>query len=295
MENTIRCIVVSALGNNSFSFEEIKGGGVMNIVYKISFNDTTYILRMMQGEEYLAVYQKEQWCSDAAINAGIKTPKYITAGEMDGYAFSFQENVEGVQGIKVPHETQRIWFALGEYAEKYNQIQAPIFKIDYRDTVEKLLSSDLVTKLSLFSKARIGHIEKRLSSIYSRDFEPRLCHGNLHPSNVIVQPSGAMCLIDWGAASGNYVPCAELVELFTWNTGKENIRYFCDGYGITMQNLHDMMYDIQTLVLLRLLRVLRSKIERGGAAKASEFVLSTTKSINEIINFEGEILFLKNV
>ncbi len=131
--------------------------------------------------------------------------------------------------------------------------------------------------------------------LVSRDFEPRLCHGNLHPSNVIVQPSGAMCLIDWGTASGNYVPYSELVELFAWNTGKDNIRCFCEGYGINGEDLHSMMYDIQTLVLLRLLKVLRSKIERAEDAKASEFVLSTTKNINEIVNFEGEILFLKNV
>ena len=146
-----------------------------------------------------------------------------------------------------------------------------------------------------FGKQNGYQIKKRLSSVYARDFKPMLCHGNLHPSNVIVQSSGEIWVIDWGTASGNYVPYAELTDLFTWNTGKENIRCFCDGYGISPEELHDMMYDIQTLVLLRLLTVLLLNIEKVKDSSMSEFATSTIKTINEIEDFEGETLFLKNL
>ena len=92
------------------------------------------------------------------------------------------------------------------------------------------------------------------------EFSPKLCHGNLHPNNVIVDSQGVIHLIDWETATGNKNPQSELAEIYTWKTGKENVALFLEGYGLNQANIEIIMRDIQTLVLLRLTDVIRRKI-----------------------------------
>lgn len=104
-----------------------------------------------------------------------------------------------------------------------------------------------------------------------------------------------MHLIDWGTATGNRTPQSELAEIYTWNTGNENISQFLEGYGITEKEMGNMVRDIQTLVLLRLVSVIRIKIGKGNDWEQDTYIQETAKRLAEIQNFQEDLLFAKNL
>ncbi|MDQ3089797.1 MAG: hypothetical protein M3Q24_01415 [bacterium] len=56
-----------------------------------------------------------------------------------------------------------------------------------------------------------------------------------------------------------------------------------------------MMRDIQTLVLLRLVNVIRRKIDKGGDWEKDTFVKDTQERLASINDYHAEILFTKNL
>jgi len=188
-----------------------------------------------------------------------------------------------------------IWYTLGQYAKIFNQIPAPDLTFNYALFLQALFAQDFFTSRNIFSQEVSSRIQKRLEETIEWKFLPTLCHGNLHPSNVIFGVDGVVHLIDWETATGNQTPQSELAEIYTWNTGKENISHFLDGYGLTEMKVKDMMRDIQTLVLLRLVNVIRRKIDKGGDWEQDTYIQDTAKRFADIQNYEEDILFTKNL
>ena len=138
-------------------------------------------------------------------------------------------------------------------------------------------------------------IQNRLEETIEWEFLPTLCHGNLHPSNVILSVDGVVHLIDWETSTGNRTPQSELAEIYTWNTGKENVAHFLAGYGLKEDAVEAMMRDIQTLVLLRLVDVIRRKVVKGEVWKVDTYIQETAKRLAEIQDYQEDILFTKNL
>jgi len=291
--------IVSKIVRNVFdippsSIEEIKGKGKNNLVLKVHVNGTFYILRVKNSEQELKTYQKEQWVAKAVQGIGIPTPTILKTGTADGYSFSFQEYIEGVQGTDAPLDLSRIWSTLGQYAKSINKIPAPDLKMEYKNVVQDLFENDFFTVRNIFSQELSAKIRERLEETTAWEFSPMLCHGNLHPSNVIIDRNGTIYLIDWETATGNRAPHSELGEIYTWNNGKENIREFTRGYGLSESQTEDMMRDIQTLVLLRLVSVIRRKIDKGGDWNKDDYIQDISLKLSAITDYQQDILFTKN-
>ena len=295
MKEVVDQITKKVFGVLPSSIEEIRGKGVVNLVCKVTVNCVDYILRMQKGGKALKTYQREKWCMDEVSKINIPTPKCIAIGEEVGHSFSFQEFIEGVDGRDLPKEAGRIWLTLGQYAKKFNAIPAPDCKFDLDYVDDKLFGDNFFQSAGVFSSEKLLSIKKRVNEVRSWQYAPTLCHGNLHLSNVVVHPSGAIYLVDWGTSCGHRAPHGELTDLFTWNTGKENIAIFLKGYEYGESELAGAMRDIQTLVLIRLLVSLRWKMEGHSRKDETEFVRSTSKAVNEIADFDSKILFSKNI
>ena len=125
-------------------------------------------------------------------------------------------------------------------------------KVDYKEIIQDLFIDNSFVSKRLFSEELLIQIKNRLEETFKWKFSPVLSHGNLHPSNVILNLNGEIYLIDWGEVSGNRTPQSELAKIYTWKNGKENISYFLEGYGLNERDVKNMMRDIQTLILLRL-------------------------------------------
>jgi thiamine kinase-like enzyme len=264
-------------------------------VFKLNVNGQNKILRLHDSTKQLALYEKEEWCANAASRAGILTPKILATGLQDGWSYSFQEYIESAPADYI--KTEQIWKTLGEYANKIHQIAAPNYEINYKDQLNNYNHFFLSKADYLLTQNIYNEIAKRLKEAEGWIFTPRLCHGNLHPSNVVVDESEDVWLIDWETATGNITPHADLAEIFTWNNGKYNIDLFCEGYGISRAELDSMMRDIQTLVLFRLLQVIQRKINRSLSDEWQQdtFIAETVTLFSSIDNWQQDILFTKNL
>lgn len=295
MNKLIEKIIKQVFKTTPTLVEEIKGKGRNNLAFKVVINNTPVILRLNNNEQVFELYKKERWCAEVVKDAGIPTPKILELGIIDGYAFSIQEFIEGVSGLETPDKLNEIWFTLGKYAGLINKIPASDFQLDYKKIVSGLFANDYFIIKNLFSRELSEKIFNRLKETYFWKFSPTLCHGNLHPSNVIIGSTGVIYIIDWETATGNMTPHSELAEIYTWNTGKENISHFIKGYGLKEDQVKNMIRDIQTLILLRRVHVIVRKISNNNDWKEDKYINETIKTLDEISDYQQNILFMKNL
>ncbi|MFZ2253360.1 MAG: aminoglycoside phosphotransferase family protein [Minisyncoccia bacterium] len=294
MQEMVKNIVERELNTQAISVEEIVGKGKNNLVFKIVTNENTCILRLKHSQKELQTYQKEKWCSELAKKAGIPTPKILKVGMCGEYSFSFQEYIDGVDGNDAEDKT-KIWYTLGQYAKIINSIPAEDLTLDYKLFIQELFDGNFFVTKGIFSQVVSSRIKERLEETIGWKFSPKLCHRNLNPSNVVLSTEGIIHLIDWENATGSCAPLSELGEIYTWNTGKENISQFVAGYGLREKEVMGMMRDIQTLVLLRLLEVIRRKVLKSDEWKVDTYIQETSKMITEIQNYQEDVLFTKNL
>jgi len=208
-------IVERVFGTNPSEIEEIKGKGKNNLTFKLVIDGNPVILRMSNREGTLELYQKEKWSAEVARNNGVSTPKIVDVGVAYDYAFSFQEFIDGVQGTEIPDELDKIWFNLGKSAKLINIIPAPNLRVDYEKAVQDLFEDNYFVKNGIFSEGLSLKIRNRLKETLKWEFTPTLCHGDIHPSNVIVDSKDVVHIVDWETATGNRTPHSELAEIYT--------------------------------------------------------------------------------
>jgi len=294
--------VVKQASNTAFeeypeSIQPILNKGKNNHVFKLNVNGQNKILRLHDSTKQLALYAKEEWCANAASRVGVLTPKILATGLQNGWSYSFQEYIESAPADYI--QTKKIWETLGEYANKIHQIEAPDLEINYKDQLNNYTQFFLSKTDHLFTQDLCDKMLSRLKEAEEWSFAPKLCHGNLHPSSVVVDESAKVWLLDWETATGNITPHADLAEIFTWNNGKQNIDLFCEGYGISRAELDSVMRDIQTLVLFRLLQVVQRKIDKSlncsGDWQKDRFITEMIVLFSSIDDFQQDILFTKNL
>lgn len=295
MEEVVKKVVEQTFNAPPVLIEEIIGKGKNNLVFKVVVNDSPLILRMSNREGTLELYKKEKWCAQVVKNGGISTPQILEVGILDEYAFSFQEFVPGIQGNDAMEELGNTWFTLGQYANVINKISALNLQLDYKKFVQSLFMNDYFVTRNVFSKELSRKIENRLEETYDWNFSPMLCHGNLSPGNTIIDSTGTVHIIDWETATGSRTPYSELAEIYTWNTGKENIGHFLKGYGLREDEVKGMMRDIQTLILLRLVHVIVRKMPKNNDWKQDDKTLATVTNLENMKDFQQDILFTKNL
>lgn len=297
MNSLVEKITEEVLGVLPQSVEPILEKGRNNQVFKIVTNDSVHILRLSihDAAEQLRLYEKEKWCAEVVRKAGVLTPQITHVGVADGHAYSFQEYIAGTDGRET--DRQKVWFALGQMARTIHQILASHIKLDYKEKVQNLFADDFFTQRGVFSADLSEQIKQRLEEVQAWEFAPTLCHGNLSPTNTIVDTEERVWLLDWETATGNKTPLSDLAEIYTWNTGKENIGAFCRGYDLSETAVANMMRDLQTLILLRLVDVIKRKVVRSKQEewKDDVYITEQKKRFALLKDFGADILFTKNL
>jgi len=153
--------------------------------------------------------------SESVHNRGIRFTLATGGTSSKNYAFSFQEFIDGVQGTEIPDELDKIWFNLGKSAKLINIIPAPNLRVDYEKAVQDLFEDNYFVKNGIFSEGLSLKIRNRLKETLKWEFTPTLCHGDIHPSNVIVDSKDVVHIVDWETATGNRTPHSELAEIYT--------------------------------------------------------------------------------
>lgn len=295
MEEIVKKIVEQVFNVSPVSINEIVDKGKNNSVFKIELDDNSVILRMRNSKEELETYKKEKWCAKGAKNLGILTPEILEVGVYENYAFSFQEFIDGTHGTDAEDQKEKIWFTLGQYAKSFNQIPAEEIGLDYQSKIEGLFDNNFFVVEGIFSPELSTKIKNRLIETIKWKFSPKLSHGNLSDNNVLIDKQNNIWLIDWETATGNRSPHADLAEIYTWNTGKEYISAFCEGYELSPTDIDLMMRDIQTLILLRIVDVIKRRFPKDGNWRDDKYTVETARNLGEMDNFENDILFTKNL
>lgn len=295
MEELIASIAKTVFGSGYSNLEPIIAKGKNNQVFKIEAGGTLHILRLSDSPHQVDLYEKEKWCAEVVREVGVKTPAITHVGSVEEWSYSFQEYIEGTHGTEADEE--EVWFKLGQIAKAFHQIPASEITLSYSEKINCLFEDDFFVEKSVLSSGLMSKVKNRLNETLTWEFSPMLSHGNLHPSNVILDSDGQLWLFDWETASGNVAPQADLAEIYTWNNGKDNIAKFCEGYGLSSADVQTMMRNIQTLVLLRFVEVIQRMIVRNGGVVDSEnkFIKETAERLEEIDDYQTDVLFTKNL
>ena len=300
METLVKKITEEVFDCLPTEISPITGKGLVNLVYKIRANNQYYILRLQKGELALKNFKKEFWCINKAKKNNILTPKCLNIGIKESYAFSVQEYVDGMHAEDF-NDQKYVWIELGKIARQIHTIGVGGFGEDFKyegnksgvstwhdffECEEKFaLDYIFFVKTEVFSTEEVKKIKEKIEYIRHQTPKAFLCHGNLTPRNAIIDKNNQLHVIDFGSACGFAVPDRDIAELLAWNTAKENLDLFLKGYGLEeVDYIEKNKKNIDALILLRLLGVVRWGIENKEDWRKESFVTDSIEKIKSILS-----------
>ena len=167
--------------------------------------DARHVLNLFHEDVYRTIIEYEARAAAAASAAGLPAP---APGEIIAVANRLGIVYESVSGpTMLDLMLQKPWMAL-DCARTLASIQAQIHSAEVRTRLEPLRS-----KLELnIRRAQLPEISRAaaLDALESMPDGRRLCHGDLHPANIVMSSRGPV-IIDWLDASlGN--PLADVAR-----------------------------------------------------------------------------------
>jgi aminoglycoside phosphotransferase (APT) family kinase protein len=140
--------------------------------------------------------ESEAWFASAAYAVGALVPRPLGIEQIEGRSASVWERVEGNSMweavIQRPRVSAEVGAALAEVQQRLFELAPPVTLPRQRDR--------LVTKIRRASQAIDPSLIRALDLVPPSEAPSRLCHGDLHPSNVIMSRDGPI-IVDWFDAS----------------------------------------------------------------------------------------------
>jgi aminoglycoside phosphotransferase (APT) family kinase protein len=134
--------------------------------------------------------------TEAVRAAGAPVPRLLGIEQISGRAASVWERVEGTsmwqRVIDQPNLSAELGRLLADIQRALFELVPPVTLPSQRDR--------LVSKIRRSAATVDASLARALDMLPARTSPPRLCHGDLHPSNVILGNGGPM-IVDWFDAS----------------------------------------------------------------------------------------------
>lgn len=275
MEQIIRNISIKHFGTEPQSFEQIFDKGKVNQVFKVLINSVFYIFRLNK-KDYLNTYQKEFFCIKQAKGSGIPTSEVYYIGVEEENSYMILNYIKGINGVDLPKEKYaEVYKTLGSYAKIFNEIEVGGFGRDvedeqkgffkdwktfYKETMDSLFENKILIDNGALTSEQSEKLKDRLSEMENWNFNPRLCHGNLHITNTIISDDGKVCVIDWGNGAGNLAPHVDLADLIAWKD-RSYLDDFLQGYGMSKEEFESIEHDVNNMLIIQLLNVIKYSFE----------------------------------
>jgi len=212
---------------------------------------TDRVLKLFR-REFQHVVDLEAERSLAVHRLGIPAPKVFEIAEVDGRRGIVFERVDGptLMSFVGPHGAGRVAAALAE-------VHAAIHRFD---------AKGLPTLRSLVESALDLDAQSRRASLARIDRMPRgkvVCHGDLHPGNVVITPDGPM-ILDWVNATA--APAAADVARTLMLIGYQGLS---DRTPAPIRDARREMLDAYLSAYLESTRVTRDEVARCEPAMAA--------------------------
>jgi Ser/Thr protein kinase RdoA (MazF antagonist) len=294
--------IVTHLLHEAPVFTQKINNGVTNKVYKAVLKSGSYlIVRISPWPSKINHYLKEQWCCSEARKLGIPVPEILEVGNsVVPFPYMVATEIYGIPGNMYEGSCDEMFFQMGENAAKIHTIgthgYGDIFDwssniLSKNDSwhafLEKELNIDRIMDFyedsKIISNGNLKKMRQIARTIKKWKFEPRLCHSDLLPKNVIVSKEGDMkSIIDWeGARSSN----AKIWDLaVTVNNVNEQQRdVFLSGYGISPSEYKHIEPEVVGFYILRKHDVMEAHV----AKKEEQPFLKLQNKFNNLLDTLG--------
>ncbi len=212
------------------------GRGSNNKNYLASSKDRDIVVKLsFAHKEYKALedYQKEKWCIERSSEKGVFGPTVLNLGRSQGRAYLIETFVSGINVEKLKNKLQ-IWKQLGKYTKCIHSIKVfgfgenltnpkkGIFKGSWRKyldyNIKSLTNTDKLIALKVITKDQSRDVKKIFQDIKKQKFTFGLNHGDISASNVLVDKSGKVSLLDWGCAEVHIIPHFDIMGILSCMT-----------------------------------------------------------------------------
>lgn len=168
--------------------------------YKVVYQDGDRIIKVFTKEHGKANVFNEALCQARVEESGLAIPKVLEVSQIDG---EWAIAIEYAPGKTLEQLVAENPDQLEQYMEQFVELQLSMHsKFAPRLTLQKDKFARKISSLKNIVDATIRYeLHTRLDSMPNHT---KLCHGDFHPSNVIVAPDGTMTIVDWShATQGN--------------------------------------------------------------------------------------------
>ena len=272
LEGIVRTVVARHAGDEPERVAR-KAGGISSHTFEADVPRDRFIIRMGEGAEKLAGFERERRAVERARHAGVPTQRIVAVGSEDGWAYSMAQSLAGTPAADHP-ERLRVLEELGRFAAVVHTICTVGFGRDFswagdaaHADAQPRLAHDESTgvepagvatwsgflyeelkareRLDLLCTHRVladrqhALLAATLDEVSRWDAAPVLNHGDLRLKNVVVNDEGHILgLIDWEAC----VSCIGSqwdTSLALHDLGIDAKEAFLAGYGMSSAVVHE--------------------------------------------------------
>jgi aminoglycoside phosphotransferase (APT) family kinase protein len=285
-ESLVASICARVLAETPTSIRPIVGNGVVNAVFAVETRSRSLVFRIQLDDPATGAFRKERWCMARASEAGVPGAEVVALGADGPHAYSIHTRLPGVVGTDYGGDLDRVWCELGRLTHRFHPVEVLGFGEhlggpvgESPDTtlaawvdawVERALDNSLLVEAGVLSRPALDEARAIVSRIREWSGTPRLCHGNLSLSNVLVDGDDVF-VIDWGTAAGHLAPHFDLAELRAWSTkpARAALDAFLSGYGLPVREYEALAESLAALQLWRVLTGAHWMLETGRATAAT--------------------------
>jgi len=203
---------------------------------KVLYRDGNTVIKVFNH-----TFSKEGILREAMNNAiiettGLRIPKVLEVCKADGQWAIVEEFVEGKTleqlMLENPEKEEEYLNLFVDLQMAIHATKAPSMLIRLRDKMRgKISAADLDATTRYDLHTRLEGMKRHT----------KICHGDFHPSNVIITPEGEAYVIDWAhVTQGNASADVARTYLLFWLEGKDElakkyVRLFCEKSDTAQQ------------------------------------------------------------
>jgi hygromycin-B 4-O-kinase len=244
-----------------------KASGLTNFVFEVSHAQGEFIVRVSDEPAKLGAYQKEQWVSERAREAGVPTAEILEVGnEVVPHPYMISLKVRGEEAT---HHPKRLEIAreLGALAKRIHGIRTQGYgrtfdwssnTLSKRETWRDYLAKELrvaerietLERWKMLPPPALRRLRATVRRMEKWEVRPALTHADLRLKNVIVDEAGRIgAVIDWENCESNLAPHWDLAFALH-DLGVDAKEAFVEGYGLRAKELLELAPAVRAINLL---------------------------------------------